>query len=73
MSSPVRIKDAHRSLHRVGAVAREGSKHRIYTHPSRPDLMLTLPHHGSGGRPTLSPGLSVSFRKFVAAVEAVRS
>jgi hypothetical protein len=63
--SPIRIKDARRQLDRMGLVCREGGKHRVYTCPRRPELRLTLPHRGSGSRPTLSVGLTHAFHKFV--------
>jgi hypothetical protein len=72
MASPVKVRDAHRSLIKAGATIIPGGKHHKVTHPAT-DRTFHLPTHGSKGRPTLSPGMTHEFHKFHALLLAAKS
>jgi hypothetical protein len=72
MASPVKVRDAHRSLIKAGATITPGGKHHKVTHPATSQT-FHLPTHGSKGRPTLSPGMSHEFHKFHALLLAAKS
>ena len=71
MASPVKIRAAQRQLSKAGATITPGSKHMKVTHPAVSQT-FTLPHRGSNGSPTLSPGMSHQFHKFHALLLAAR-
>ena len=72
MASPVKIRDAHRTLKRAGATILPGGSHYKVTHPAVAET-FHLPTHGSKGRPTLSPGMSHEFHKFHALLLSAKS
>lgn len=68
---PLKIRDAHRMIAKAGGTINHGGKHHKVTHPNLTQC-FTLPHKGSKGRPTLSPGMTVEFHKFHALMLAAK-
>lgn len=69
---PIKIRDARRIITKAGCTIKSGGNHDKVTHPAV-SRTFHLPSHGSKGRPTLSPGMTVEFHKFHAMVLAARS
>jgi hypothetical protein len=70
--TPIKIRDAQRTLQRAGATITSGGKHLKISHPAVAQT-FHMPHRGRNGTSTLSLGMTHEFHKFHALMLAAKS